>query len=190
MPLQKKTKDIEHTLNKPLVVAIEQLSPGEWTIQPQADFRNEANDRFKVKDEKGNTLRQNVDGEWTTRRAASAPPKPHSDPNGPKHTPILMREGEVLMFACSPAYPFEIWADRDPSVDVYPEAPNNPFGWTSPQSAARQGTITAKVLASPLDANNVATQPGPTEQRFYKFTAWVHTDTDLIVVDPDGSCDR
>ena len=73
MPLQKKTKDIEHTLNKPLVVAIEQLSPGEWTIQPQADFRNEANDRFKVKDEKGNTLRQNVDGEWTTRRAAGTP---------------------------------------------------------------------------------------------------------------------
>ena len=46
MSLQKKTKDIEHTLNKPLVVAIEQLSTGEWTIQPQSDFRNETVVRF------------------------------------------------------------------------------------------------------------------------------------------------
>ncbi|PYS08419.1 MAG: hypothetical protein DMG17_28990 [Acidobacteria bacterium] len=107
-----------------------------------------------------------------------------------KHTPILMREGEVVRFTCNLPFPFEIWADRDPGVDAIPGAPNNPFGWQSPQSVGANGSLTAVVVAPPLDNTNTPTQDGPTEQRFYKFTAWVHTNDGLFLIDPDGSCDR
>jgi len=141
-------KPIEFTFSKPLVVSIEKnKTSGEWDIQPHSDFIQKIKDRLEEKlDPNNQKLRKNIDDEWSTRRAANAPLHPHfseEENKGRYHTPIVMREGEVVQFVCNPAFAFEIWADRDLNVQVAPGAPNNPFGWQGPRSVAAGGSITA-----------------------------------------------
>jgi len=195
MPRQTRDKPIEFTHTNPLNVTIQFNSiTGEWDIQPDPKLHAAHMDTrlHKELDGAGNNLETNLSNQWSGRHALNGPKYPHFlDPSQKgKHTPILMREGEVVRFTCNLPFPFEIWADRDPGVDAIPGAPNNPFGWQSPQSVGANGSLTAVVVAPPLDNTNTPTQDGPTEQRFYKFTAWVHTNDGLFLIDPDGSCDR
>ena len=188
-PLRPKTKQTVFTNNKPLRVLIEfDTKTNKGEIQVHADYAGPINARLH-ETEGGRELLDTLRTEWSDRRAQNAPPDPHFIGHQ-GHRPILMREGEVVRFTCNLPFPFEIWADRDPGVDAIPGAPNNPFGWQSPQSVGANGSLTAVVVAPPLDNTNTPTQDGPTEQRFYKFTAWVHTNDGLFLIDPDGSCDR
>ena len=194
MPRQTRDKPIEFTHTQPLNVTIQFNSiTGEWDIQPDPKLHAAHMDTrlHKELDGAGNNLETNLSNQWSGRHALNGPKYPHFlDPSQKgKHTPILMREGEVVEFVCD--YPFDIWADRDPNVEVCEEAPNNPFGWTEPQHVPGNQTLKATVLTPPLDSTNTPTKPGPTEQRFYKFSAWVYlTDDEIGLVDPDGSCDR
>ena len=197
-PPKKKTKKVEFTSVAPLRVTIE-LDETTGTGEIQVDARDAAainNRRHEKLDANGKPdpkapelpeLETTLLDDWKNRRAGNGDQKPHfADHAG--HRPILMREGEVVEFNCK--YPFEIWADRDPNVSVYPGAPNNPFGWNSPQSASDR-VLQATVNAPPLDGNGTPTQPGPADQQFYKFRAWVYVTPDkFYVIDPDGSCDR
>ena len=187
-PLRPKTKQTVFTNNKPLRVLIEfDTKTNKGEIQVHADYAGPINARLH-ETEGGRELLDTIRTEWSDRRAQNAPPDPHFIGHQ-GHRPILMREGEVVEFVCD--YPFDIWADRDPNVEVCEEAPNNPFGWTEPQHVPGNQTLKATVLTPPLDSTNTPTKPGPTEQRFYKFSAWVYlTDDEIGLVDPDGSCDR
>jgi len=187
-PLRPKTKQTVFTNNKPLRVLIEfDTKTNKGEIQVHADYAGPINARLH-ETEGGRELLDTLRTEWSDRRAQNAPPDPHFIGHQ-GHRPILMREGEVVEFVCD--YPFDIWADRDPNVEVCEEAPNNPFGWTEPQHVPGNQTLKATVLTPPLDSTNTPTKPGPTEQRFYKFSAWVYlTDDEIGLVDPDGSCDR
>ena len=187
-PLRPKTKQTVFTNNKPLRVLIEfDTKTNKGEIQVHADYAGPINARLH-ETEGGRELLDTLRTEWSDRRAQNAPPDPHFIGHQ-GHRPILMREGEVVEFVCD--YPFDIWADRDPNVEVCEEAPNNPFGWTEPQHVPGNQTLKATVLTRPLDSTNTPTKPGPTEQRCYKFSAWVYlTDDEIGLVDPDGSCDR
>src|SRR5438876_8965740 len=187
-PLRPKTKQTVFTNNKPLRVLIEfDTKTNKGEIQVHADYAGPINARLH-ETEGGRELLDTLRTEWSDRRVQNAPPDPHFIGHQ-GHRPILMREVEVVEFVCD--YPFDIWADRDPNVEVCEEAPNNPFGWTEPQHVPGNQTLKATVLTPPLDSTNTPTKPGPTEQRFYKFSAWVYlTDDEIGLVDPDGSCDR
>ena len=187
-PLRPKTKQTVFTNNKPLRVLIEfDTKTNKGEIQVHADYAGPINARLH-ETEGGRELLDTLRTEWSDRRAQNAPPDPHFIGHQ-GHRPILMREGEVVEFVCD--YPFDIWADRDPNVEVCEEAPNNPFGWTEPQHVPGNQTLKATVLTPPLDSTNTPTKPGPTEQRCYKFSAWVYlTDDEIGLVDTDGSCDR
>jgi hypothetical protein len=118
-----------------------------------------------------------VQGAFNDKRKNRHPKKP-SD-----HTPIVFNEGDTLRFSGPQGLASGIGAKKNPDVDDFPGAPDNPFGWDGMQIVPANGSVSGVVTRSSGET------PGVKDQAFYKFHGWVRlADGTFVAVDPDGYC--
>jgi hypothetical protein len=136
-----------------------------WTIEAKDSAANM--DRFLA-----------VEADFKQKRERRNPKKPL-----PKdHFPVVFNEGETLKFTCAVPLGFGIGSKKDPDVDEFPGAPDNPFGWSGIQTGTPNGSVSAVV-------KTIANGPGVKDQAFYKFHGWVRLeDGSFVPVDPCGYC--
>lgn len=136
-----------------------------WSVEPKHDDANE--ERVKKHKEK-------MKDKWKDRHG-----KLSFDPDD--HHPIVFVEGETLVFTCPGVSKFAIGAKKNPDVDEFPGAPDNPFGWSGLKIGTSDNPVSGVVIPT-------ADVPGPKHQAFYKFHGWVLVNGEFLPVDPDGYC--
>jgi|RhiMetdeSRZDD1v2_1073273.scaffolds.fasta_scaffold255048_2 hypothetical protein len=157
----------------PLIIRIEQDEDGEWTIRPSKIDRSGGKTHSQIMDERRQLIEPAVLDDWTTRRAAGAPRRPHFKTEA-GHVPVIVTQGEKILFRSQDRLPFTIWIDRDPNVVVDAAGPQSPFGLSLPHNSTDGESSLLTVAANVF------------RQRFYKCTAYVQVAAgNTIVVDPD-----
>ena len=168
-PAAPRTRSAKPATNSTIEVEIKEVPAErggwEWAIEPKDAAANEA--RFREHE-----------AEFRKKWEERNPKKPPSD----HHFPIVFKQGETLAFTCADGLAFGIGAKKNPDVDEFPGAPDNPFGWPGLQIGTEGSSVSAVVIT-------IANGPGPKEQAFYKFHGWVRlADGTYKQVDPDGYC--
>jgi hypothetical protein len=138
----------------------------EWTILPEDDDANRT--RFTP-------FLSEIQARWVTRNPKGPTP-------GTDHRPIIFNEGDTLQLFNPTDYPIGIGLYKNPLVDGFPGAPDDPLvGCPGVQSIGPGQRLNVNVMAG-------GATPGPKDQGFYKFHGWVKVGGTFISLDPDGYC--
>jgi hypothetical protein len=105
----------------------------------------------------------------------------HDAEHHPNHTPIVIREGDIVEWRCHPdvaGFDFMVSVAKDETFRSVEDAPNNPFGWELPQGGSKSKPVLGTLVKSAQLQAKIRSQMG------YKFSVWAKgktLDPDIIV---------
>jgi len=102
----------------------------------------------------------------------------HDAEHHPNHTPIVIREGDIVEWRCHTdvmGFDFMVSVAKDETFRLVEDAPNNPFGWELPQGGNKSKPVLGTLVKSAHLQAKIRSQMG------YKFSIWAKGKT----LDPD-----